>query len=316
MSKLILLLDGKETPFYSASITYSMDQLAHTFDASIEPQMIAAPLPVQFTLDGKSIFTGQIDRVSRATNSSSMSISINGRSKSANLIDSTITMDAEYGQDLSKLLTAVVSKFGMSVDCQVKTDTVDEFQINAESPINSLAQLVKEQGFILIERQGQLVIEKPAEKQADLALQVGKNLSSISIEQNFATRFNKIEVEGAWGEKEKGTAIDSAINKQRVKVIVADQLQGQKNCQSRADYEKGFAIANSLTVSTSLPFITQELGLNELNRVIRVVDESQQFNQQMLIKSITLSVSDSEQTTALSLCVPFAEVRVADDASE
>ena len=307
MSKLVLLLNGKETLFHSASITYSLDHLAHTFNAEILPKRINSPLEVQFKLGDKSIFIGQVDSVSSETNNA-ISISIHGRSKSANMIDSTITMDAEYGQNLSKMLTSVAGKFGMQVDCKVKTDIVEEFQINAESPISNLAQLVKEQGFVLIERQGKLVIEMPATQQANLELIVGKNITSISIEKNFSSRFNQITVEGSWGEKDKGTAIDSSINKHRVKVIIADQLHGKKNCQSRADYEKKLSIANSVTVSVSLPFITSELSQNALNRVVQVIDEQQDFNKLMLIKSISLSVSESQQTTSLSLCAPFSEV--------
>lgn len=306
MSKISLLIAGKETVFYSASITYSLEQLAHTFDVQIEPMQIGSPLNVEFLLDGKSIFVGQIDTVGSSTTDSAYSINISGRSQSANMIDSRITMDASYNKDLTKLLRHLCLDFGLSVRSDVTTQPVEEFQINAESPIDNIAQIVREQGFVLIERAGTLCIEKPAGTQAELTLEAGKNIQSLSIERNFSSLFHTIEVEGAWDDT-RGTATDTSINPQRKKVIIADQLHSTDACQSRADYEKGLGIANSFTASCTLPFITDELGLTQINNVIHLIDKKQNVNQKMLVRSISLSISDSEQSTALSLSMPFSE---------
>ncbi len=75
--------------------------------------MITKPLPVEFRLNNKRIFVGTIDGVSSNTASSEYAMSLSGRSLSANMIDSKITMDALYDHTLDTLLNAVVRDFGL-----------------------------------------------------------------------------------------------------------------------------------------------------------------------------------------------------------
>ena len=115
MSKLTLFIDGKKTVFVSASIQFAIEQLAHTFSCDIEPMQITKPLSVEFLLDDKRVFIGTIDTVSTNTASSEYAMSLSGRSLSANMIDSKITMDALYDQTLEALLINVSADFGLSV---------------------------------------------------------------------------------------------------------------------------------------------------------------------------------------------------------
>lgn len=85
MAKLNLLINGQQTPFFQANISYSVDQLAHTFNCAIPPMSIEQPLPVEFRLNDTPILIGQVDQVDSSTSSSSHDIRITGRSKSANM---------------------------------------------------------------------------------------------------------------------------------------------------------------------------------------------------------------------------------------
>ncbi len=40
MNRLILLINGRQAPFLSADINFSIEQLAHTFNCTIAPMMI------------------------------------------------------------------------------------------------------------------------------------------------------------------------------------------------------------------------------------------------------------------------------------
>lgn len=311
MSQLTLLIDSKPVVFFNASLTFSIEQLAHTFNCSIEPMQIDKPLPVMFKLGSTSILTGRIDRVGTSTASSEYSMAISGRSKSANMIDSKITMDAEYGQPLDELLRSIAKDFGLSVNCLVdssKLKPISEFQINAESPVDNFAQLIKEQGFILIERNGVLTIENPAHAVIDgVTLEVGKNIESLAIDRNFAEQFYHIEVQGQWDDAHAVITYAPA-NTQRRTVIISDQLQSAESCKSRAEYERDLAIAKGLTASTSLPALFIELTGRAINRTLRVVDKKQNFNEMLLVKSLSLSVSESSAETKIELFRPFKEV--------
>ncbi|MDD9187645.1 phage tail protein, partial [Aliivibrio sp. S4MY3] len=76
---------------------------------------ITKPLPIEFKLDDKRIFIGVIDTVSTNTASSEFFMSLSGRSLSANMIDSKITMDAVYDETLEDLLIRVAQDFGLTV---------------------------------------------------------------------------------------------------------------------------------------------------------------------------------------------------------
>ncbi|WP_045420009.1 tail protein [Vibrio jasicida] len=308
MKKVTLLINGNLVPFYSASLNYSVEQLAHTFSADIPPMSITSPLPVEFRLDDKPILIGQIDDTDSSTESSAHKLTITGRSRSANMIDSRITMDALYNQNVAKLLANIAKPFGLSVQSWIGAmPLVDEFQITAESPVDNIAQIIREQGYMLIERNGVLTIEHTAHATIQgIGLQVGKNIENLGIKRTFSKQFYHTEVQGAWDDS-YAVITNPNVNKQRVMVIICDQLQNAKACFSRARYERDLAIAESLTATSTIADVFQELAIDGLNRVIRVMDEQQGFNEMLVIKALSLSVSESSASTSIELFRPFKE---------
>lgn len=308
MQKLTLFISGKQYPFYQANLNYSVEQLAHTFQCSIPPMKIEQPLPIEFRLEDKLILTGQIDQVENATASSSHELSITGRSKSANMIDSRITMDALYDQDVEKLLRSLTKPFGLTVKSMVSgLPSIPEFQITAESPVENVAQIIREQGYMLIERNGVLTIENTAHATLQgIGLSVGENVEGLDITRTFNKQFHRIEVQGAWDD-DHAIVTQPSINPARTQVIICDQLQSKEACLSRAKYERDLSIAQSLSVSTSIAEVFHTLAIDGLNRVIQVKDQTQNFSEMLVIKALGLSVSESSATTTVELFRPFKE---------
>ncbi|MBE8578671.1 phage tail protein [Vibrio sp. OPT18] len=308
---LKLFVQGRRIPFFNTQLNFNLEQLAHTFEVSIEPMAITEPLSVEFTLSDLRIFKGSIDKVSSETQSQQYSMSLSGRSVSANMIDSTITMDARYGQTLDKLMNDIVKRFGLTVRNDMTANVltpIDEFQINGESPLDNFAQLAKEQGCLIVERDGVLVLEKPAQGLVQgFYLELGKNIEGLSASRDFTKQFREVEVRGQWSEAH-AVATNPAINSHRQCIIIADQLQDKAACLARANYEHDFGIAKSLEVSTTIPGLHSKLTGDAINRVISVTDEKQGIKEAMLIKSVSLSASDSSAQTSLTLCRPFAQV--------
>lgn len=310
MNTLTMRINGRSVPFYTAELNYSLEQLAHTFSCSIPVMNIEKPLPVEFYLNDKLILTGQIDSVDSATGSSSRSVNITGRSKSANMIDSRITMDALYDMTIDKLLRKLATPFNLDVQSLVSSSSLEpvfEFQINAESPVENVAQVVREQGFVLVERNGVLTIENAAHATIQsIGLEVGNNIEQLDISRKFDKQFHTIEVQGAWDDA-SASVTSSDIDSSRKLVIISDQLQTEQACLSRANYERNSAIAQSLTASSSIADIFPELAIDGINRVIRVIDKRQNFSEMLVIKALGLSVSESSATTSIKLARPFKE---------
>lgn len=309
MNKLHLFINGQSVQFYAASLVFSVEQLAHTFNCSIPIYNITQPLPVEFKLNDKTIFTGQIDGTDTQTDSGRETLRIYGRSLSANLIDSRIKMDAIYGQPFDKLLAKVVADFGLGVNNQVKgaLPQIPEFQINAENPVSNLAQIARQQGLVMFEHLGAIQIEKPGQFTLEnIRLEEGINLQNFRISRNWADQFYHYEVQGAWDSAE-AIVTYAAANTSRKKIIIADKLQDQASCQARAEYERDLAIAKGLTVSATVPGIHPQLTAATLNKIVQIQSKPKGFNENLLMKSITINVTDKQQSTNIALFRAFGQ---------
>jgi len=307
MAELKLFISGQQILFISANVSYSIDSLAHSFSASILNKVVSLPEPVQFYLDDQLIFSGQIDSASNLTVSMSTTQTINGRSLSAHMIDSRIKMDALYSQKFDQLLTKIVERFGLSVQNQVSGTMAEipEFMINAESPLQNISQVAKQQGYVLSEKNGQIHIEKPGQfSTKNIALIAGNNLQDFSFNHDFTQRFYRYEIQGAWDDAE-AIKIDTAAAKYRQKVIVSDKLQSKESCVDRAQYEHDLAIAQSLKASGTIPGLHPVLTGQNINQVIQLISEPDSFNSWMLISAISLTVDGSAHNTKIDLIRPF-----------
>jgi len=308
MPDLTLHINNTQVPFTQANLTFSIEQLAHSFTATIPNVDIDSPLPVIFKLDGTTIFNGQIDSVGDAVNSTSEQTSISGRSLSANLIDSRIKLDAIYNQQFDQLLERVVSPFGLSVRNEAGAlPEIPEFQINAESPLANLAQVAKQQNLMLIENDGYIVIQRPGQNdEQSTIIEVGKNTESLNVTRNFKDQFYQYEIQGAYDDAE-AIVLDESVNASRIKVIIADKLQDAASCQTRAEYEKNIATAKELNATTTLPGLHMALTGAAINKTINVKNARKGFDETLLIKSISISANDKSETTSVELFRSFGE---------
>ncbi|BBN59309.1 phage baseplate assembly protein [Hydrogenovibrio marinus] len=308
MSKLNLFINNELVKHTSLSVTFSIEQLAHTFAATIKKMKVKQPLPIEIKLDNTTIFKGQIDERDRSIDTSANKMSISGRSLSANLIDSRIKINAIYTQNLLQILKQIVPKFGLGAKSDVtKLPLVPEFQLNAESPIPGLSQIAKQQKLMLIERDGNLVIQQPGQfKVTNLKLTEGINLKTINVKESFVDLFYHYEVQGAWDESYAVVKYAGA-NTCREKIIISDKLQNQESCKLRAEYERDLAIAKGLHVSGTIPGLHSNMTGEELNKLIQVDIPSDEINEQLLIKTITLSETGTTRNTQIEFMRPFHE---------
>lgn len=307
-ANLYLRISGQNQPFFDASVTFSLGQLAHSFRATIPFMVINSPLFVQWYLDNQFLFNGQIDSVNESINGKTISIS--GRSQSANFIDSRIKTDAIYNQSFASILSTLLKDYGLGVQNNVKQTVADipEFQINAQSPFNEIAQLAKHRNLHLIERNGSILIERPGQFSIqNLVLEEGENLENLDIKRNWSHIYHTYEIQNGWDTGE-ATVTYQPANKSRKCVIIADKLQDQQACQDRAEYEKNLAIAKTLTVAANIPGLYKELSNQAINKMVQVKASSRNFSEKLLIKTITLNHSDTEKRTDIELFRPFMEI--------
>lgn len=307
MNNLRVEINGQPVGFSAATVNFSIEQLAHTFDLTMPYSAITNPLPVEAFLGRTKIFSGQIDGTSINTSADKSEMRVFGRSMSANLIDSRIKMDAVYNQDFDQLLKSVVTDFGLSVKNNFTGEMPEifEFMINGESPVNSLATIAKQQNLTIIEDVGTLIIERPGElSMKNIRLEEGLNVKDLSIERNWSAQFYHYEVQGAWDGAEAIVTYAPA-NTCRKKVIIADKLQSEESCRLRAEFERDLAIAKGLIVRGTVPGLHQELTGKTINKNIEF--KSKLLTETLLVKSISLTANASQEETRFELFRPFKE---------
>ncbi|WP_373020718.1 hypothetical protein [Thiomicrorhabdus sp.] len=307
--RIRLKIDGQEWPYYTATLRFSLDQLAHTFTANIQYMTITKPLEVEWLLGPTTILKGQIDDVDEGTTATSTGITINGRSQSANFIDSRIKTDAAYNLSFKDLLKNLLSDYGLNVKNNVSgnIDPIEEFQLNAESALSGVSQLAKHRNLNLIERSGSILIERPGQFEIqDLVLEEGNNLREVKIKRSFSNLYHTYEIQSGWDNSEAIVTYEPAA-KSRKCVIIADKLKDQQACQNRAEYEKNLAIAKSLVVSGKVPGIHAQLTGTAINKMVEIKSNKRKFDEKLLIRSITLNAAKNENSTDIELFRPFME---------
>lgn len=306
MPSLNLYINGKYVKHESVSVTFSIEQLAHTFSVTMPHHPIAEPLPVEIKLDKRTIFRGQLDAKNNAIGTGQNQMTLSGRSLSAHLIDSRIKLDAIYNQNLLQIMKQIAPRFQLKASSKAdKLPLIPEFQLNAESPVPGLSQLAKQQRLLLLEQNGTIVIERPGQFQlTNLKLKEGLNLNSINITQAWQNLFYHYEVQGAWDDAEAVVKYAGA-NTCREKVIISDKLQDRASCKTRAEYERDVAIAKGLTVNGTIPDLYDDLANTAINKLIQAEIQTESIYETLLIKSLTLSDTKDSKSTQIELMRPF-----------
>lgn len=311
MNKLTLAIAGQVYPFATAKLNFSLEKMAHQFDAELPPQWAFDKADtVEWMLNGVVIMRGQLDSTSTITDSGRRGLKIKGRSQTANMIDSRIQVDAIYGETFLGIAQRMAKDFGLSVKSSTEKakKVIESYQINCESPLTSLSQLAKQKNLIMIERDGAILIEEPGQYQVEnIALLDGENVSSFEIDRNWTDMFYQYEVQGQFGESDKAVVTYAGANPTRKKIIMADKSQDGESCQDRAEYERNLAIAKGLTVRCQIPGIFPELTGHQLNRLILAKSKVRSFEEKLLIKTVNISVAAQSQSTDVELFRPFAE---------
>lgn len=303
------------------SITRSVDQAAGTFSLDVTDKwsVQSLPLPIQpgdecsVSIGGQPVITGYVDKTSISVNATSISFSVEGRSKTCDLVDCSAVADCMEFKDqgLDCIANTIAGPFGLGVN--VETSCGEAFRRHAVQPGETAFECIEraaaQRGVLLTDdAQGNLVLTGPGRKSAGDALQQGVNVLSITVDRDHKDRFSKYTVnaqEPSWdqGKSEpvaniQGEACDSNITRHRP-MLVNSEMQGNcKSAQERAENEATCRAGQSTQVNVTVQDWRQSGGaLWEENMLVTV-----NFPRAMLhgvlfvIDSVNYTVNDSGGT--------------------
>lgn len=333
--KLFLRVNGAD--YYgweSASITRSIDQQASTFtvDVSNETRIEMAPGEELQVLYGDDlIMTGLVDVLSISYDANSHVLSLAGRSKTKDLIDSSAVITRQFkGQTIKQIAEALVEPHGMSVIIQGDADIIQDFQVeaNGETVFAALQRLADMQQYTLTDDvEGNLVFARLGNTTSRNVLKTGPGILSCDYSISEQGRYSAYIVKGQtkgdetdWGKQIcqiYSTANDPACRKNRVLIVNADTDMNADQAYKKAQWQQQANAGKSLELKYTVQgWLGSSGALWRENELVYVEDSIIDFQGTLIISALNYNMSNSGTTCDLTLNHPSAYEKEGDRAPE
>lgn len=324
--------------FTSATINLSLDSLSSSFFFSaVSTENNALPFKggeeCTVLVEGDLVLTGSIEIVNVSYTGESHEITIEGRDRTGDLLDSDLTEISDIKSPIS--LADIIRKVTHSLDAdinvieQTKTKVFNEAEDiaspepgqNAFEFIESFAR--KRQVLLTSDNAGDIIITANAETPINVTLQnilnsSSNNILEASVSYDTTNRFNKYVLESSLNPtslnsagdidlisiaSQRGGSIDDDIRLTRQRVILAENSSSTEQAILRSKWEANIRKARSRVYSAKVDGARNTTGsLWEINKIVTVIDVFAGIDSQMLINSVTFNLSeDGGLTTTLSL---------------
>lgn len=325
--------------FTEAEASISLDSLASSFSFSAV-SVDGLPLPFKggesckVIVDGDAVLSGFIEIVSVDYDDASHNIRIKGRSKTGDLIDSSLdARDYTAPVTLLKVVETVIGDLGLSIGA-INNANITPFN-DAEDKI---ASAVGENAFSFIERlarkrqvlltpdsDSNVVITRSEPTSIDATLRntvatrgtafftskapETNNIISATVKYDNTQRYRKYTVKSSLNTSlgfagqtklsdvvdQTGTVEDSDVRQGRQLVIVAEKSSSDQQSSERATWEANIRRTRSQVYTAIVQGYRSDSGvLWSVNNLVSIVDEFSDINAQMLINSVKFMFSASE----------------------
>jgi prophage tail gpP-like protein len=329
----------------SAAVARSLDTLASTFDLSVTSQRGAFPLlpgvvvdiilPGTLPIGDRQIMRGRIDRVQASISSEAHSITISGRDRTADLIDCSIDPESPaelYDVRVDEIVRELARPFGITVEANFDTATSERFEkfayMQGETPFAAIDRATRLRGLLAFtDRFGRLQIERPGgpgRTKTDLV--EGVNIEAASWEWNDSGRFKTYIVRGQRQGSDvesgllvaatEGRASDSAIDRFRPLVLLAEGPVTTTSATQRAQWEAAVRASRAVVATVQVPTWREDTDPNsfpwEVNRITRLTIPSLGLDADMLLNRVSYRMGEEGEVAELGYVRPNAYTVQAD----
>lgn len=317
-----------------------------SFTATTSPENVTT-FPIangdecKILVNDEPFITGYIDQLEITHNEGAHEINVQGRSKVADLVDST--MDGTYQISgpisLKAALTSLISKAGLSgvsvVDDTGVTNTFTKDETlsgKIGSPIWEfmVTLAIKKQVLLTEDGQGNVVMTRGyGEKLSDKLIKelngTENNIKQSSCRRSQRERFNTYSVysqqastslaniditklDATGTSDQNGKATDSAIRSSRVQCIMAEKASTTDQCSQRAIWQSNVKRVHAFSYSCTLQGFVNDAGAPfEPGMMPHVQDDFMQIDSDLIIDSVQITYDeDSGSNTQISFLLPDA----------
>lgn len=332
-----LEVNGREYGnFVSASAEIRLDALSNSFlfqAAATEQNLI--PLQTgdacKVKINNETIITGRIERVDISYDSKNHNITVSGRDKTGDLVDSSLgaISDIKASRTLKGVIEIIINHLGLDISVidQVNPPKFTETDIDAPEPgqnafefIENLAR--KRQVILTSNADGNIVIvSTPGASRGEVLQHIkGKNSNNIlsaSFSDDITGRFNRYEAISSLNGltsfvntialvNQKGVFVDPDIRAGRQLVLVTEQSSTNNDGLNRAEWEQRIRKARSgVYGATVYGFTSVKTGNRwDVNTIVAVTDDFifSGESKLLLVNSVRFNLGlEDGSTTTLSL---------------
>ena len=327
--RVTLAINGKLYNYWlDESICAGINRFARDFKMSVtrewpeglgEIKSIREGDKVEVRIGDDLVATCYVDATPMSYDDSSISIDIDGRSKTSDLIDCSATnKPAQWkGATIADIVKALAAEYGIEVvvDFDDK-EVIKEFQFErGDSPFDCIDKLRKQRNLIICDdAEGRVVIAKIGQYKADDKLELGKNIKRASCPKDFKDVFNEYIVIGQKSGDGKSNAkehnsetkeTDTVFKRKRVLYIKQSGNADARATADRAKYEKQSRFAKAHEVTLTVRGWRQSSGeLWKPNMIVAYVDPILGLERDMLIVACEYRVSNSGTETVMKIGLP------------
>ncbi|SEH72788.1 Mu-like prophage tail protein gpP [Rheinheimera pacifica] len=340
MEEIVLKAGGQIYQGWTkVGVTRSLDAMSGSFDLELtwkwqgsEQQYKKFVEPIRqgqaCTVDigGERVITGYVDDWVPSYDETTVTISVSGRDKTADLVDCSIDYPSGQfnNQTLTQIADVVCKPFGIKVI--VNADVGEPFQRiqieQGETPHELLSRLAKQRGVLLTsDTFGNLVITRASKEKAGASLILGENIKAARGRFSWRQRFSNFTVKAAgaahgnWDTAPisavggiKADVKDSEISRYRPMIIVNEEITTAEGAARRGQWERQRSIGKSNTAEYTVTGwrIPQTGKLWNINTIVPVIDEILELDEEMLILSIMFTEDDAGRLAVISVVRPDA----------
>ena len=293
----------------SIQVDQSLDQLAHTFrfESPIDSKDLKGlkvNQPCEVWLGERICLSGYTEGQTLQAGASGLRLQIKGRSKTADLVDCSATLNLNQPSTLEQIAQSLCELYGIAVIVQTPTNPpFEKFRLRAENIFAGLSKLAKQRNCLLLtDERGNLILTRAGHQRSSVIL-TAENIESLRYTQDYSGRFSHYQVQGQSmiGKEYKGEAKDPQVERPRHKMESLN-AHNQADCQDKADWLKRRLSGQSEILEVTVSGIEAAPGQPwQLNTLLTVHLPEIHLKSEFLIVSIQLNVGKDGSRTTLKL---------------
>lgn len=343
MSNVYLEVNGiRYEGWKSLEVYRAIDTIAGEFNFTTSSQNpISYPIKAgdkcSIFIDNHQVIDGFVENLEISYSASSHDITLSGRDRTADIIDSSLTDNIEFNSAISlkNIIKRIVAKVGFT-DMDV-IDKVGDIKLFSTADVISGEQ--GETAFDVIEKyckkrqvicntdgQGNIVLTRASKDTIPTILSLNRgnpqnnNIKAASCSFSDVSKYNTITVysqanssvfTSTFSPDEldiKGVAVDTSVRNTRKLSIISDTSLDQDSAAKRAVWDVNIRRARALTYRAVVRgFSYDDNNLWDINNLVTVDDQLCSVSSDLLVKNVryTLDIDGGSQTE-LELTYPDA----------